>query len=172
MKKRIIYAILVIVCLFGIGATAAYLSDADQADNRLMIGGNNTKIVEEFDPPEKLKPGISFKKDVKVVNLGPSDCYVRIKAVFTDGGMEKYCTLDYNDQDFVYDKEDGYYYYKSVLKEGEKTPSLFTTVKITEDAPENSMKDFDILVYTESYQSKGFSDYQAAWEHFQKNKPQ
>lgn len=83
--------------------------------------------------------------------------------------MEKYCTVNYNSTDFTYNKNDGYYYYKKVLKKGETTPSLFTTVTISKNIPQDEIKKFDIIVYQESYQSYGFDTYQAAWNHYHRN---
>lgn len=42
---------------------------------------------------------------------------------------------------------------------------------LNENTPDADIRDFDILVYAESYQAKGFSDYGSAWDNYQKNKP-
>ena len=76
---------------------------------------------------------------------------------------------NYNTTDFTYNKNDGYYYYKKVLKKGETTPSLFTTVTISKNIPQDEIRKFDIIVYQESYQSYGFDSYQAAWDHYHRN---
>lgn len=171
------------VCITGV---VAYLADADWANNHLMIGGNRITVEEGFIPPPALEPGVSFTKNVRVKNTGLSDCYVRVMAVFTTSDMEKYCEVDWNTTDWVYNSEDNYWYYPQSISEGNKTPSLFTKVTIkefydfdgngTEDEdeiiPESIMQDFDIIVYAESYQSEGFSEYQAAWANYQKNKPE
>ncbi len=108
-------------------------------------------------------------KDVKIRNTGKDDCYVRVLSLFSDSDMEKYCTVNYNTTDFTYNKNDGYYYYKKVLKKGETTPSLFTTVTISKNIPQDEIRKFDIIVYQESYQSYGFDSYQAAWDHYHRN---
>lgn len=149
----------------------SYLSDKDTHSNKISIGGVNTEVVEDFDPPKKLEPGTSFTKDVKVKNLGPSDCYIRIKAVFTDSDMGDRCTVDFNTDDFIYHEDDGYYYYPKALKDGESTPSLFTKVTLSDEIPPEEIKDFDILIYSEAYQSEGFDFYKDAWEYYHRNKP-
>ena len=165
-----------------IGGIVASLIDSDRANNTVIVGGNRIEIIEDFSPPERLEPGVEFKKDVSVTNVGLSDCYVRIKAVFTDSDMEKYCIVDWNTDDFEYNADDNFYYYKKELKQNETTESLFTTVSIkttydsdgdgTDEAISvDEMKDFDILVYAESYQSRGFSNYKEAWKHYRRNKP-
>ena len=170
--QPILGVLVLIASLFTVGGVFAYLSDADVAVNQVTVGGNRVDLIEEFTPPAKLEPGISFAKDVKVSNVGPSDCFVRIKAVFTDSDMEKYCTVDFNTRDYEYNETDGYYYYKKVLKSEEETPSLFTTVSLSESIPADEIRDFDILVYTETYQSYGFDDYEDAWNHYHRNKPE
>ena len=167
--------------LIGVSITGvfAYLMDADKANNVTVVGGNRIEIVEEFDPPDKIEPNVEFTKDVSVNNVGLSDCFVRVKAVFTDSDMEKYCTVDFNSSedasdntvDYWYNKEDGYYYLKEILESGERSASLFTKIKISEDIPANEIKDFDVLVYVESYQSEGFTDYKDAWTHYHRNNP-
>ena len=175
MKKNLSFLCLAIVSLLGIslgiGNLIAYLADGDTAINKLDIGQNEIELVEEFQPPKELTPGVSFTKDVSVINIGPCSCYVRIKSVFTDSDMEKYCTVDYNDEDFVYNDEDGFWYYKEVLNFDSSTPSLFTTVILSDTIPESEIKDFDILIYAESYQSDGFDSYEDAWEYYSRNSP-
>ena len=160
-----------IVLSFGVTDLIAYMSDGDTASNHLYIGGNRIELIEDFKPPKKLTPGVSFTKDVSIQNVGANDCFVRIKAVFTDSDMEKYCTVDYNTTDFIYDANDGFWYYKDILESGSSTPSLFTTVTLSNSISTEEIKDFDILVYTESYQSGGFTDYTDAWEYYSRNKP-
>lgn len=172
--KNILLTILVLVLVFSFGAGIyAMLTDRAFADNNFTFAKDNkTTIVETFDPPKEMKPGISFTKDVKIRNVGDSSAYVRIKAVFSDSDMGKYCEINYNTTDFEYNSKDGYWYYKKALNMDETTPSLFTTVKIKDDAPKQEMKNFDILIYTESYKrGTNYQNYQEAWKDFLKNKP-
>ena len=162
---------MLLIGVMGVGGLSAYFMDADTADNRMTIGGNRIELIEEFVPPKELIPGTQFTKDVKVENVGPNDCFVRIKAVFTDSDMEKYCEVDFDTNNYEYNISDGFYYYKKILKSGETTPSLFSTVSLSSETPADEIKDFDILVYTESYQSEGFTDYHDAWEHYARNNP-
>ena len=157
-----------LIASIGIGIYA-FLSDGDTANNRTTICGVTTDIPEKFTPPDDIKPGDVITKDVKIRNTGKDDCYVRVRSLFSDSDMEKYCTVNYNTTDFTYNKNDGYYYYKKVLKKGETTPSLFTTVTISKNIPQDEIRKFDIIVYQESYQSYGFDSYQAAWDHYHRN---
>lgn len=175
-RKKIVSAFLILaVCISALimsGNIIAYLSDGDTVTNTMTIGGNRVELVEDFKPPSKLEPGVTFTKDVKVKNVGKNECYVRMKAVFTDSAMGDDCTLDWNTQDYEFMEEDGYYYYKEVLKRGEETPSLFTTVSLSESISEEQIKDFDILVYVETCQTYDFDDYKDAWVHYRRNRPE
>ena len=170
IKKNKLLVILS-VAVFAISSIgiAAYLSASDLMENNVTIGGVNVSIEEDFDPPGKLEPGTEFKKEVAVRNEGPSDAYVRIKAVFTDSRMGDNCTVDWNTTDFVYNADDGYYYYKEPLEVHSATPLLFSTVKVSESMDPSKIREFDILVYAEAYQSEGFADYNEAWNHFKRN---
>ena len=175
-KKWLIGTLLILtVLIIGGGGIYTYLSDGDNSKNDFTVGSVNTEIVEEFTPPTKLEPGIRFTKDVKVRNLGPNDCYIRIKAVFTDSDMGDSCEVDWNTDDFVYNEKDGYYYYKEIVKAEEFTESLFTTVTLSTEILPEEIKDFNILIYSEAYQTGGkingkwreFTGYEEAWTYYQ-----
>lgn len=168
-KGIIVAAVLSLLCIGGI---AAYLTTAAKITNTVTVGYNEVEIVEDFTPPIEMKPGVSFQKEVAVSNTGPVDCFVRVLSLFSRSDMEDLCDVNYNTQDWEYNETDQYWYYKHSLKTSETTEPLFDTVKIHDDASEAAIKAFDIIVYAESYQDSGeFSDYQAAWEHFQINHP-
>lgn len=151
------------------GGVYAYLASSDQAINRIPVGVDRTEIVERYDPPAKLEAGISFPKEVKISNTGKVPCYVRIKPLYTDEAALEYASVDYNTSDWVYDNSDGYWYYKYAVDPGGLTSPLFTTVTIDKNAAEDEIKDFDILVYHESYQKGTYDDYVTAWENYSKN---
>lgn len=171
-NRRIVTLVLSFVMLVTVSAFIdAYMSDAERADNEFSIGGSNIDIVEEFDPPKELTPGVSFTKNVSVKNEGPNSCYVRVMAVFTNGDMGNYCTVDWNKTDWVYDESDGYWYYTKSVPDNGSTTSLFTTVTLSEDTPESMIQSFDMIVYAESYHASGFASYQDAWSQYHANKP-
>ena len=166
-RVHMIIAAALICNLAAVGGVVAYLTSADAATNTYGIGHVDSDIVEEFDPPPKLVPGVSFEKNVKVKNTGDCPSHVRVQAVFTDGDMEKLCSVDWNTKDYEY--RDGYYYYKSILEVGEVTEPLFTTITLDGEATVDQLKNFDILVYVEAYQSIGAETYKDAWSNFRKN---
>lgn len=152
------------------GTVSAYLADGEQIENRLTIGGNQIEIREEFDPPEELTPGSTFTKSVRVENSGHSECYVRVKAVFSDSNTGQHCSLDWNTTDFNYCAEDGFYYYRYKVMPKELTAYLFTTVTVSPEAPPEQLGEFSILVYAESCQAVGFATGDEAWAYFGRNK--
>lgn len=147
----------------------AYLVDGDRSENLLIFGGNQISVREEFETPQELIPGKNYVKRVRVENSGHSDCYVRIKTVFTDSRVGKYCSLDWNMNDFTYCEEDGFYYYRDILSAGEMTTHLFTTISVSGEFPADRSEDCSILVYAESCQSEGFEHYEDAWAYWGRN---
>lgn len=133
-----------------IGGVSAFFYATGTKSNAFTIGYVETQIEEDYDPPSKLEPGVSFKKDVKINNTGKNDCYIRVLVEFSDSQMGNLCILDYNTNAWTYNDDDGYWYYNQKLKAGESTESLFTNVKISEDADPADFEDFDILIYHES----------------------
>lgn len=143
--------VLVIVLSLGlISSVSAYFVDKATKKNSFTIGYVETKIEEEYVPPKELHPGVSFVKKVTVKNTGPNDCYVRMLVTFSNSHMEKMCSIDYNNDDWEKNPQDGYWYYKNVLKSGETTEPLFNKVTVSNRADDNSLQDFDINVYHES----------------------
>ena len=180
-RKKIfmILATTVVLGVSGINLMSAYYNDTHEKENIFTVGGVRIDLIEEFEPPKELKADTTFKKDVSVKNVGENDCYVRIKAVFTDSDMGKYSSLDLDSSEdkndnsvhYWYNSEDGYHYLKNELKVGEQSPSLFTEVHVSKDIPAEEIKEFDILIYTESFQSYGFDNYEEAWEYYGRNNP-
>lgn len=175
-KAAVIVCCVLALSIFCSAGIIAYFTDGDTVKNEFIIGGNTVDVIENFIPPEELEPGVVFTKDVKVSNTGPNDCFVRMSVVFSDEDIGKYCEVNYNTADWVLEQEDGYWYYKNPLASGAITTSLFTSVKVKDSAPLDAMKDFEVLVYTESYQSydrvnqRPFTSYQDAWDMYEANK--
>ena len=168
-NKAFIFWIAVFVLSVTVGSILAYLADKDHIRNEIPIGFDQTEIVEKYEPPEKLEKGVSFPKKVQIKNTGAVPCYVRVKALFTDETVLEYTTLDYNTTDWAYDSTDGYWYYKNPLPVGDLTTPVFTTVSIADNVKDSEIKDFEILVYHESYQQGEYTDYVSAWANYRKN---
>lgn len=155
-RRKILMCTLILTLLAGTVGINAYLTDADRVTNNISIGINTTEIVEEFTPPESLQPEDSFTKKVQVKNIGSVDCYVRVFCEYSDSDFANLFTLDMNTSDWSSKQSDGYYYYSKILKPGELTQPLFTTV--TYHGQDEFKDSLDIIVYEESVQSEGFTN--------------
>ena len=113
-----------------------------------------------------MEKGISFKKEPYAVNTGNVDCYVRIKSVISDSRVADGVTINYNTEDYTYNSEDGYWYYKNAIAPGEETSKLFTTVSISGEADDKVLDGFDIYVYAESVQTVNGKTMQETWNYF------
>lgn len=163
----------------GIGGTAAYLTSFDQKENTVAVGHNTTETEEEFpDPtPIPVDENPEFVKKVWVTNCSSGeegfnvDCYVRVSLGYSNNDIGDAVILKNLDTDNWVYKNDGYYYYRYVLKEGESSKPLFTGFSIdssrVDDTYLNQIQEFKIQIYEESVQSTGFSDYEEAWNYYQ-----
>lgn len=182
MKKRrkaIVCLTALTMALVGIGGTVAYLTSFDSKDNIVAAGNNTTEIEEEFpDPtPTPVESNPEFTKKVWVSNYSPGedgfnvDCYVRLSLGYSNHDIGKAVVWKNLDRINWILKEDGYYYYRYPLKEGQSTTPLFTGFYIDFSRMDktylNQIAEFRIQVYEESVQAEGFSDYLSAWKYYQ-----
>lgn len=147
--RKTLIVLFIVLSLGLFSSVSAYFVDKATKKNSFTIGYVETKIEEDYTPKD-LKPGITIPKKVTVKNTGPNDCYVRVLVTFSNSQMEDACSIDYNDKYWTKHNEDGYWYYKHLLKSGETTEPLFKTVTISSDVNANDLQDFDINVYHES----------------------
>ncbi len=171
MKKKqwlLIFSVLCLLLVAGKGILA-YLRDTDQAVNTFVVGNNEISITEEFDPPQKDQKTV--KKPV-IVNTGMTDGYVRAKVNLSDSRAKDYLSY-YYDQSMGMNTTDwkkgtdGWLYYQSILRVGEKTAPLFTHIKVLGSIPDEFWG-FSIDVVCESVQSAGFQNAQEAFEALEK----
>lgn len=168
-----------LAAIFCIGGTAAFFSAYDQAENRVAVGRNDTEINEEF--PDPSDPGDNetpeYKKTVWVGNTSQAekgfnvDCYVRMSLSYSNQDIGKAVTLlGLDTVNWAYDSNDGYYYYRGILKEGEATAPLFTGFRIDrsnmDELYQDTIDDFQINVYEESIEAADFKDYRSAWKYY------
>lgn len=177
-KLNLFFLAALFVCTSLIGGTQAYLSDYDVAQNALFAGGNETEITEEFPSvtpiPVKNDPVIS--KRIFVTNSASGsngrnvDCYVRVRLSYSDMDIGKAISIQGLDTQNWIPQDDGYYYYKPVLKKGSKTTALCSGFAINSRNVEDTYKDrlnqFYINVYEESVQAGNFSNWETAWNYY------
>lgn len=91
MKKKIIaFALVAILAVVAVaGASLAYFTDDDSAENVFTMNGVKIDLQEDFVQGSELLPGLDINKDVRVQNTGTTDAYVRVQiaipAVLDDG---------------------------------------------------------------------------------------
>ena len=143
IRKRI-GLIATIVCCIAILAsgTVAYFTAQETAYNVITTGALSMRLVEEGAdgkpfPKEGITgilPNMEVTKKVYIENTGDVDMYVRIALdqkieSLSDPAAQlnfEHISLNINKTDWT--EKDGYYYYNRVLKPGEATVPLFTTV--------------------------------------------
>ena len=156
MVRRKTTAVIIIAGLLSLilgAGSIAYFTDEERADNVITSGSIDIELHEwsgdvddegnklEFEDVTGVMPGTDVSKIVEIENVGGSDAYVRI-------ALKKEVNLAYEgtpDLDLVkldidfdnWTYQDGFYYYNHVLKPGETTAPLFTTVAF--DSSMNNM---------------------------------
>lgn len=159
MKRKILLLSVLAICL-AILATGslAYFTAEDQAHNVITTGGITIEVQEwadeekqvPFEDIEGMMPGMSITKIAEVKNTGASDAWIRVQIsksiVLREDGTADVglVELDLNITDWTLG-EDGYLYYREVLRPGEVTTPIFTQVTFNA-AMDNAYQDATVLV--------------------------
>ena len=142
MKRKLLILSVLAICIATLAAgTLAYFTSEGKAHNVITTGG--VKIaVQEWADEEKTKsfedvtgimPGMTVTKIAEIKNTGASDAWVRVKVEKSiklqgEGTPDTALVeLNLNLTDWTQGK-DGYLYYNKVLKPGEVTAPIFTSV--------------------------------------------
>lgn len=142
MKKKLITAALIVVCLsLSAYGSLAFFSTEEIAHNVITTGNLGIEVVEWADeektvpfaqPVEGVLPGSEVIKIAEIKNTGEGDAYVRVR-VFTEvydaqgKALEASpVVLDFNTDDWTL--KDDYYYYNLPLKAHESSAPLFSKV--------------------------------------------
>lgn len=179
-KKRITGLAAVMGILVTAQGIVAYQSAFDTTENIIRVGNNTTEIGEEFPSPTPVVPdkNTDITKKIWVTNReqgaeGMSvNCYVRVSLAYSNSDIGRAVTMKgLNTTDWIY-SDDGFYYYKNVLKEGEATRPLCTGFTVEAEKIEKTywdeLEDFEIQVYEESVEADPYESYQAAWADYEK----
>ena len=152
-KSMLIAALAILLVGTTITATLAYLSDREEAMvNTFKTGSITTEIEEEFEQ----ESATTFRKEPVVVNTGDSDCYVRARVLASPAEALKLYEFSSN----WTLKEDGFYYYNSILpaktaqSEAGKTDALFKKVEVTD----TTIDGFEVTVYQEAVQTVVYTE--------------
>lgn len=168
-KRYLIAGTAAVLVLSLAAAVFAYWSVPGNTINYLTMSSYQTKIAEEYEIPEYVNPSDEITKVVHVENTGTVDTLVRVSVekVFgtrqPDGSFLRDETLDpdmieirYHD-DWWEQKEDGYFYYKEILRAGTGTKEpLLDSYRLSEKADNRyRKKDAEIIISMESVQAEG-----------------
>lgn len=148
--------IFLLLAILSCGTIYAYFTAQKEKVNEMSFGENVIVTEEEFPEPDP-KPGDNVKKEVSIKNTGDVPCFVRTKVLFSNNEAESVSTIDINTSDWE-KGADGYYYYKKIVPVGKSTSLLMSAVKIADNANLDTLEEFEIIVYSESVQSEGFTD--------------
>ena len=175
MKKSTLYSALCIafMCSFLFSSVMSFASWKSQGDtiNKITIASVKGCIEEEYEQNQVVFPNGTVEKVVKVKNTGTADAMIRVKVekVWGDGRDENgkliinpeldtdNIMIHYNTEKWVYNAEDGYYYYMQVLKPGDTTSSLFDSFTVNGNKTDGRYKNkhADIVVSMEMVQAAG-----------------
>lgn len=190
MKKKAIIttiAAVSLVAVVGIGSTLAYFTDSDTEENTVTFGFVDIELVEEnFDTEDEeqdnriyhIVPNTPIDKDPTIIaQAGSEDMYLRVRIDVggaltdmpiledADGEARDYVAellegIDIDTEKWVYNEDDGYYYYQEPVTdivENRRIP-VFTTVTIPEKwGNEVADKTFTIDVSAEAIQADSFN---------------
>ena len=133
-RQALLLAALAVIVMGVVGGTVAYLvTKTDSVVNTFDPGYVKCEIHETFEEP------YIEKKNVYVTNTGNTDAYIRAAIIFTwkdeEGNIS--ATKPGVGKDVVYtvnrdwiQQEDGYYYYKNIVKPGDPTTNLSDLIKV------------------------------------------
>lgn len=150
-----IVSIVMIACVGSAFTWSYYHKDLEVKVNAFASGNVETHIEEEFQAISMT----SFAKNPRIVNTGRNDCYVRIRLTMSPANAV--ITTNYRNtgekNNWVYNKEDGFYYYTKVLASGNTelstTTDLFTEIQI--ENPQD-VDGFHVDVYQEAVQAEAY----------------
>ncbi len=161
-----IFLTVLLITLAEIGAVFAYFTQQKLQENKVLVGENESKIEEEF--PEPSIKEVNLKK-VEIHNNQSVPCFARVKLLWSDFSVKQKSTIDIDEENWEYNKEDEYYYYKKVLAPNTGVAKFFSVLRM--ENPEEQ-DDFEVTVYEETYQQGNFleNQYKEAFLEYQKNR--
>lgn len=125
----------------------AYWKLTGSTGNLLTMASYRNEIVEEYQVPQQVTPGQTVDKVVQVANTGTVDSLIRVKIrkafgdKAADGSFTEDTSLDPEmiritcDDEHWMLRDDGYYYYRAVLKAGTQTEApLFRQYTFSKEA--------------------------------------
>lgn len=174
MKKFTVYSALCIAsaCTFFFSTGKVFAAWYAQSDTINIISMKSVKgqIVEEYEQNQVVYPNAEVNKIVQVKNIGNTDALSRVKIekvwgekrdengkllINPDLSTEN-IEITYNTDEWFYQEDDGYFYYRDVLHPGDISVSLFDSFKINGEKTNGDYKNkqADIIVTLEMIQAE------------------
>lgn len=175
-RKQALCLLMLVLCFSLTGMVFGSWEAQQDTDDILTMSSYKAKIVEEYEEPSHVDPSDTVDKVVNVRNEGTVDILVRvfIEKMFgdraDDGTFRRDEALDTDVIEIDFDdtcweqREDGWFYYRGVLKAGETTEQpLMRSYRLSERAGNPYKgKEARIIVRMESVQAEGGAA-EAAW---------
>lgn len=147
-NKTISLALMALILTLGIsvGGVMAYFTTYTEAKGEVVmdLGFPNTGIEEHV---------VDGKKEIKLLNTGDYDCYVRLKALTGDAYKD---SLVYSEPDGAgkwAPGADGYYYYSDIVGAEEMTNQINVGFSFpVEEEGKEPPADFNVIIIQESTQ--------------------
>ncbi len=158
MKRRTIAlgSTILLIALLVVGGTMAWFSDKEEATNEFTAGTVEIEVKEHgFVDLGNINPGDDETKNVSIKSKGSKQTYVRVALIpqWDSNNLSiDVVTLNTDTTNWIY--QDGWYYYKKILKEGEESNLLLTSVKFHENmGDEYQDATFTVKVRAEAVQA-------------------
>lgn len=140
---------LILIGMITMGSTYAFYHQETELTNTFTVGEITTKIIEKFDKDGNKAP--------RVENTDVTDCIVRMRYDISPNNAP--ITIGEINEKWEY-YNDGFYYYKDVLKAGKTTEPLFENYTITNASQyvKDYGSNFQIILYQEAVQAEMVDD--------------
>ena len=159
MKKKNYKSLAFLLLLLGvgfiIGETIAYYRSSDTFTNAFNTGTYTMEVQELFQSPDDWTPGTTTPKEIVATNRGNIPAAVRIKLTpswededgnpldLVDENNVEAAIIDFSNkklEDWIYNPNDGYYYYNKQLNPNENTSSLIESITFNPNVEITSTK--------------------------------
>lgn len=176
MKKSILVGMLVfsLAALMVVGGTLAWFTSEAEVTNTFTAGTVEIEVLEKGETEDitNWNPGDTTDYDVWVKSLGSKQTYVRVKLepVWYDDDEE--AEVDENNVELIFGEDldenwvlvDGWYYYKKILEQNQKTSLLLDKVHLKGEETGNEYQGLTLKIKVEAQAVQASNKaYQDAW---------
>ena len=147
-NKTIGLALMALILTLGIsvGGVMAYFTTYTEAEGGVVLNFDYpTTDVEEY--------VVDGKKEIKLLNTGDYDCYVRLKALTGDAYKDNLIYTEPDGAGKWVPGADGYYYYSDIIEAKEKTSQINVGFKFpVKEEGDEPPADFNVIIIQECTQ--------------------